>query len=84
MLRVGPPSLSIRAAPQNWNVAKGGNWSVIKAPAGVALTRFITVADSMPNSVIGVCLGGMAFIITVSGPTFASWKNTTLRSTHTT
>ena len=63
---------------QNWNPAKGGNWSVIKAPVGLALTRFISVADVLPSSVIGVCLGGVAFITTITGPTTATWKNTSL------
>ena len=63
---------------QNWNPGKGGNWSVIKAPVGLALTRFISVADVLPSSVIGVCLGGVAFITTITGPTTATWKNTSL------
>ena len=64
----------------NWNPAKGGNWSVIKIPKTVpaALTRFITVADVLPSSVVGVCLGSRAFIISITGPTSADWKNTSL------
>ena len=61
-----------------WSRAKGGNWSVIKAPAGTALTRFITVADVLPSSVVGVCLEGWSYLITISGPTSATWKNTSL------
>ena len=63
---------------QNWDPAKGGSWSVIKTPVGMALTRFITVADVLPSSVVGVCLGGMGFIATITGPQSAAWKNTTL------
>ena len=45
----------VDAGLANWDPARGGNWSVIKAPAGVALTRFITVADVEPSRVVGAC-----------------------------
>lgn len=55
-------------------------WTVIKVPRhGLELTRFITVADDAPSSAVGVCLGGVAFIVSITGPTGAEWKNTSLQ-----
>lgn len=61
----------------NWNPSTGTDWSVIKAPEGVKLTGLISVADVLPSSVIGVCMGGTAFIATITGPTTGTWKDTT-------
>ena len=62
-----------------WSRTKGGNWSLIKAPGnGTYLTRFISVADVLPSSVVGVCFMGFSFLITITGPTSATWKNTSL------
>ena len=61
-----------------WNRTSGGNWSVIKAPQGTSVTRFITVADVLPSSVVGVCLAGWSYLIAISGSTSATWKNTSL------
>ena len=36
------------------------------------------MADVEPNSVVGVCLAGMVHLISIQGPTTASWKNTSL------
>jgi hypothetical protein len=58
-------------------IGGGRAWSLIKAP--VPMTRLITVSDAHPdNSVIGVCLGGRAFLVSIANATSAQWKNTTL------
>jgi len=74
----GAPSVlaGVDSGIATWTM--GGNWSVIKAPAGTALTRYISVADTLPSSVVGVCLAGWSYLITISGPTSAAWKNTSL------
>ena len=73
----------------HWPVEGGSNWTVIKAPA--PLTKFISVADAsgtgeiLNTSVVAVCLEhgkgaahGTVFIVTITSPTSADWKNTTL------
>ena len=67
----------------SWNPASGGNWTLNPIPAPIAatgarLTRYITVADGLPSSVVGTCLGGVAFIITIESQTTADWRNTSL------
>jgi hypothetical protein len=66
----------------SWSPAKGGSWSLAALPASiaaqVALTRFISVADVLPSSVIGVCMH-FAYIVTMTSPTSADWRNTSLQ-----
>ena len=66
----------------SWHPTKGGSWSLAALPAFIAaqvhLTRFITVADVLPSSVVGVCMQ-FAFIITMTSPTTAAWRNTSLQ-----
>lgn len=57
----------------------GTPWSLIKVPrTTLALSRFISVADVLPSSVVGVCLGGVAYLISITNNTSAEWKNTSL------
>ena len=63
--------------------ANGGNWTLNPIPAPIAatgahLSRYITVADVLPSSVVGTCLGSVAFIITIKSATTADWRNTSL------
>ena len=67
----------------SWAPAKGGNWTLNPIPAPIAatgahLSRYITVADVLPSSVVGTCLGSVAFIITIKSATTADWRNTSL------
>ena len=67
----------------SWDPANGGNWTLNPIPAPIAatgahLSRYITVADVLPSSVVGTCLGSVAFIITIKSATTADWRNTSL------
>ncbi len=71
----------------HWPVKGGRNWTVIKVPV-LDLSKFISVADAdgkgapLKSSVVAMCLGsgqhGTVFLATITGPTSAVWKNTSL------
>ena len=73
----------VDAGLASWEPSSGGNWTLNPIPAPVAatgahLSRYITVADVLPSSVVGTCLGSVAFIITIKSATTADWRNTSL------
>ena len=43
------------------------------------MTRTMSVADALPSSVVGICLGNMVNIATITSKTTAEWKNTGLQ-----
>ena len=63
----------------NVPLAGGRPWTVIKVPRpSLGLSRFISVADVLPSSVVGTCLGGVAYLISIINGTSADWRNTSL------
>ena len=43
------------------------------------MTRTMSVADALPSSVVGICLGNTVNIATITSKTTAEWKDTGLQ-----